>query len=166
MLPTPLHIGAALFLVNHTSVQQPSSTASFPLQGSVHAAPYLVGTQGVVALTAEQEGSRVWTDFMSVGAYDEALAHLQDQLLVLRFSQASMVWDRQSSLEFGGDLSSQEGRAPTKEHVLQAAQGAVRIAQAGAARCRGVHAGLSTMQDPAFYTDTTVYILEVDFVVS
>lgn len=146
MLQTPQSVGAPLFVrVNPPTPQHLScaTPAAFAFAGSFHATAYVIGTHGVVALSTEHEGISAWTDFVAVGAYDEALAHLQDQLLALQLSDGPMGWGPDLGPWIGvggGEMSPRvEGQAPSKQRQLQVAQGTVRLAQATAARERGVH---------------------------
>jgi hypothetical protein len=137
VLQTPQAIGEPLFLrVAHGASPHPSSTAG-PL--ARNSQPVVVGTMGIISLTADDEEASAWTDMMSVGAYEAALALLQDQLLLLQSVRRHSHWTPIRGLSIGKEPAScVAGLATTEQELLRVSEGAVLLAQAAAARDQGV----------------------------
>ena len=110
--------------------------------GGHQAMAYVMGTEGAVALAAKQEGSSAWTDFLAVGAYHKALAHVQE-LPGLQHSECGkrLVPGTFLGVRAGSEESSSGvgGRMPSTQLQFQMALGTVRLAEAAAARTSGVH---------------------------
>ena len=98
----------------------------------------VIGTHGVVEMAIEHEANFVWADLVSVGAFDDALAHLQQQLLGVQLVEGTGAPGQEVGSEHDIALHV-EGHA-TLQQQLHAAQAAVHLAQATAAHEDGANA--------------------------